>query len=199
MPIFWKLCRYVELNPVRARVVETAACWEWSSHRTHVGMSPPCDWLDCDAIHGFLLGRDVNGAEDRRDAQARYVALVATARDANLWDEALRQQIYLGDDAFIERMQISASPGSLNDNEILLAHRSKPRPLAHWLANSAIREQALRQAHLGERNEHVGDHRRIASIGLARQPPDRPRRGPESMSCPSINRASTAERRKKQI
>lgn len=143
-----ELCRYVELNPVRARMVETAACWEWSSYRTHVGVSPPCDWVDCDAIHSLLLGRDVNGTEDRRDAQARYAALVATARDANLWDEALRQQIYLGDDAFIERMQISARPGSLNDSEILLAHRSKPRPLAHWLANSETREEALRRAHL---------------------------------------------------
>jgi len=143
-----ELCRYVELNPVRARMVETAACWEWSSYRTHVGASPPCDWLDCDAIHGLLLGRDVNGTEDRRDAQTRYAALVATARDANLWDEALRQQIYLGDDPFIEKMQSSARPGCLSDKEIPLPHRSKPLPLAHWLANSETREEALRRAHL---------------------------------------------------
>ena len=36
-----ELRRYVELNPVRARMVETAACWERSSYRAHayVGMN----------------------------------------------------------------------------------------------------------------------------------------------------------------
>lgn len=143
-----ELCRYVELNPVRAGMVETAACWKWSSYRAHVGIDVSSDWLDTDAIHGFLLGHEVKDAEGRRDAQGRYVSLVAAVRDVNLWDEALRQQIYLGDDAFIERMQVWARPGSLIDEEILLAHRSKPRTLAHWLANSETREEALRRAHL---------------------------------------------------
>ena len=142
------LCRYVELNPVRAGFVETAACWEWSSYRAHVGMHPARAWLDSDAIHGLVLGRNVKDTEDRRDAQDRYASLVDQARDASLWKEALRQQIYLGDDAFIERMQTRAETASLIDNEILLAHRSKPLPLSHWLANSRTREEALRRAHL---------------------------------------------------
>ena len=105
-------------------------------------------YLDTDAIHGFLLGHEVKDAEDRRDAQERYASLVAAARDVNLWDEALRQQIYLGDEAFIERMQGRAKPGSLIEDEILLAYRSKPRTFAHWLANTETREEALRGAHL---------------------------------------------------
>jgi putative transposase len=35
---------------------------------------------------------------------------VAAAGDVRLWDEALRQQIYLGDEAFVERMQKLADP-----------------------------------------------------------------------------------------
>lgn len=143
-----ELCRYVELNPVRAGMVETAASWAWSSYRAHVGMSTSPDWLDSDAMHGFLLGHDAKGAEDLHIARQRYAQLVAAARDLNLWDEGLRQQIYLGDDAFIERMQIQAKPGSLSNSEVPLAHRSKPRPLAHWLAQSATREEALRRAHV---------------------------------------------------
>jgi DNA-directed RNA polymerase specialized sigma subunit len=65
-----------------------------------------------------------------------------------LWDQALRQQIYLGDEAFIERMQIRAKPTRMTSGEILLRQRSKPRTLAYWLANSKTREDALRQAHL---------------------------------------------------
>lgn len=64
-----ELCRYVELNPVRAAMVETAANWKWSSYRAHVGIEPSPGWLDTDGIHGFLLGREVRHAEDRRDAQ----------------------------------------------------------------------------------------------------------------------------------
>ena len=65
-----------------------------------------------------------------------------------MWDQALRQQIYLGDDAFVERMQARAEPASLSNDEILLAHRCKPRTLAHWLANCRTRDEALRRAHL---------------------------------------------------
>lgn len=142
------LCRYVELNPVRAGLVEAAACWEWSSYRAHVGMHPTCTWLDSDAVHGLVLGRDAKDPADRRDAQDRYASLVDQARAENPWHEALRQQIYLGDDAFIDKMQKRADPARLTDAEVLLAHRSKPLPLSHWLANSGTREEALRRAHL---------------------------------------------------
>ena len=37
MPICWKVCRYVELNPVRARMVSGPGEWPWSSYRVHVG------------------------------------------------------------------------------------------------------------------------------------------------------------------
>jgi hypothetical protein len=37
MPICWKVCRYVELNPVRARMVTGPGDWPWSSCRSPVG------------------------------------------------------------------------------------------------------------------------------------------------------------------
>ncbi len=143
-----ELCRYVELNPVRARMVETAGCWKWSSYRAHFGIEVSPDWLDTDAIHGFLMGRDVRHSGERREALARYASLVTAARDVQLWDHALRKQIYLGDDAFIERMQVRAKPADLIDDEILLQHRSKPRTLADWLSICGTREEAMRSAHL---------------------------------------------------
>lgn len=36
----WKALRYVELNPVRARMVETAEKWNWSSAGIHCGTVP---------------------------------------------------------------------------------------------------------------------------------------------------------------
>ena len=38
--------RYVELNPVRARIVGQAEDHAWSSARSHLGLSPTPTWLD---------------------------------------------------------------------------------------------------------------------------------------------------------
>ena len=43
-PHLWRTRRYVELNPVRARLVEWAWEWRWSSARAHVGEADA--WLD---------------------------------------------------------------------------------------------------------------------------------------------------------
>lgn len=37
----WKALRYVERNPVRARMVESAPQWPWSSAAAHCGTEPP--------------------------------------------------------------------------------------------------------------------------------------------------------------
>jgi putative transposase len=42
----WGVLSYVELNPVRARMVENAWDWEWSSARAHVSNSDPSGLLD---------------------------------------------------------------------------------------------------------------------------------------------------------
>jgi len=68
--------------------------------------------LDTPGLHGYLLGRPAKSAADRRRAAQRCARLVASAPDASLWDSALRQQIYLGDEGFVERMQALAEPRS---------------------------------------------------------------------------------------
>lgn len=65
----WALCRYVERNPVAARMVPRAGDWAWSSYRAHVGLAPPPAWLDVEGLHSFVLG---------------YPAMSAIARQAGL-------------------------------------------------------------------------------------------------------------------
>ncbi|MEY4564292.1 MAG: hypothetical protein RLZZ618_3569 [Pseudomonadota bacterium] len=76
-----------------------------------------------------------------------YADWVASARDQNLWDGNLRQQIYLGDEAFVERMQAKVDPKRKSSREIPSLQRSSPRTLAQWLESSPTREDALLQAH----------------------------------------------------
>jgi REP-associated tyrosine transposase len=147
-----EVCRYVELNPVRAGMVDEPGAWPWSSYRSHVGQADPAPWLDTDGLHGFLLGRDVRTAAERRRAGARYAEWVAAGRDVSLWNRALRQQIYLGDERFVERMQaLSASLGPASARfarEVPMAQRRRPLTLSQWLAAGPTREQALWLAHV---------------------------------------------------
>lgn len=142
-----EVCRYVELNPVRAQIVKKPQAWPWSSYRAHVSLEEAPVWLDTDGLHGYLLGRAVRTAADRRRAARRYADLGASAPDVRLWDTALRQQIYLGDEDFVERMQALAEPQSTADRDIPKAQRRKARSLAQWLGSSETREEALYRAH----------------------------------------------------
>ena len=142
-----EVCRYVELNPVRARMVIGPGDWPWSSYRAHVGDAATPPWLDTDGLHGYLLQEPATTAADRRRAARRYAALVAQGRDVALWDEGLRQQIYLGDEAFVDRMQALAEPPRKAARDTPRAQRSAPSTLQQWLAQCASREEALYRAH----------------------------------------------------
>jgi len=143
-----EVCRYVELNPVRVHAVADPADWHWSSYRAHTGQQAAPRWLDTGGLHAVLLGREVLGQADRGLAAARYADLVAAGRGAPpLWDAALRQQIYLGDDGFVERMQDLVEPQRRMAREVPRPQRSKPASLDDWLAACASRDEALLQAH----------------------------------------------------
>jgi putative transposase len=88
-----ELARYVVLNPVRARMVGDAAEWPLSSYCCMTGQAPTPLWLQTDALLGrFGLKRD--------QAEMRFIDFVHAGVDQPpLWDK-LREQIYLGGDAF---------------------------------------------------------------------------------------------------
>jgi hypothetical protein len=142
-----EVCRYVELNPVRAGIVAEPGAWPWSSYLAHVGAAPAPDWLDTVGLHGYLLGHAPRGAADARLGAKRYAALVAAGRDVRLWDTALRQQIYLGDEQFVERMQALADAPRRDSAEIPIRQRRKPATLRDLLVDSPSREQAIRRAY----------------------------------------------------
>jgi putative transposase len=104
------LCRYVELNPVRAGLVPAPFDWVWSSYAAHVGLEDVPPWLDTDVLHSHLLGRDVVSAEDRSRARVLYEQLVVDGRDDHFWQRSLRDKVYLGEEDFIARVQTLIEP-----------------------------------------------------------------------------------------
>jgi putative transposase len=141
------VCRYVDLNPVRARIVASPGEWAWSSYRALTGAAECPPWLRADLLHGLLLGREPVTPADVRAAAGAYAAWVEAGRETPLWATALRQQMYLGDERFVEQMQARAEAQRLADEEVPRAQRAGPLPLSHWLAVCATREEALLRAH----------------------------------------------------
>ena len=91
-----ELCRYLVLNPVRARMVKRPENWPWSSYRGTLGAVTAPTWLNADWVLGQF---------GIREAKAAYQRFVAEGiGQASPW-ENLKGQIWLGGEAFLKRMQ----------------------------------------------------------------------------------------------
>jgi REP element-mobilizing transposase RayT len=93
-----ELCRYVVLNPVRAKMVKHPKDWKWSSYRSTVGLEKPEPWLEVDWVLGQF-------GKVRKNAQKAYGAFVMDGRKKkeSPWDD-LFSQVYLGKEEFLSRV-----------------------------------------------------------------------------------------------
>ena len=142
-----EVCRYVELNPVRAGLVARASDWGWSSFLHHTGKKPPLPWLGTASLHGYLLGRSADTPQDQRRAASQYEHFVAAGHGVPLWDAHLRQQIYLGDEEFVARMHALAEPEKLNAQVVSTTHQREISSLATWLTEANSREEGAFNAY----------------------------------------------------
>lgn len=124
-----EVCRYVDLNPVRAGLKRSPRDWAWSSFRAHSGAVDGPDWLDSAAVHRLLAPR-----APRREGPAAYARFVAAGKGVRLWDEALRGQIYLGSEAFAERMRRRVE-GPESPEVPSAQRRGTPQPIAAYLSS----------------------------------------------------------------
>jgi putative transposase len=124
------VCRYVVLNPVRARLCPRPDGWLWSSYRGTAGIETSETFLAVDS----LLARFARG---REQAAARYRAFVAEGLGEPLEDRILGER--LGEDEFLRdrlgceflpevpRGQIEPLPPSLEQ----LFAGTDPTPIAN--------------------------------------------------------------------
>ncbi|MFZ5863293.1 MAG: transposase [Nitrospirota bacterium] len=152
-PYLLALCRYVVLNPVRAKACRRPEQWRWSSYRATAGLELPPAWLTTDWVLTQF------GTTTRR-AQTAYRTFVNDGATDRPWD-ALRHQIYLGTEAFVDSLPLSqeALP------EVPRVQRRRQRPtLAALLKTGRPSPQAIAAAYrehgyrLREIAEHCGVH-----------------------------------------
>jgi hypothetical protein len=130
----------VVLNSVRAGMVAHAGDWRWSSYLDMVGARRPPDWLATDGLLAQF-------ATDREQAVRRYVAFVAEGiAEASIWRN-LNRQIYLGDEAFVERTQAKCQGLSQTLGVPKAQRRPPPPPLEELASRYPDRNQAIAAAY----------------------------------------------------
>ncbi len=93
-----ELARYIVLNPVRAQMVRSSRDWPWSSYRATAGFIKTEKWLNVDWILSSFSRKKI-------EAVKLYRSFVSEGRNQPKPWEELKNQIYLGDDKFVNEMQ----------------------------------------------------------------------------------------------
>ena len=148
-----ELARYVVLNPVRARMVRSAKDWPWSSYRATAGQVEGAPWLQTEWILSAF------GVQKRR-AIENYRNFVADGKNQpSPWKE-LRNQVFLGSDDFVEKVQAGMDVGKDLREVPMKQRRPVPKALAHYSAQSEDRDSAIVAAYGsgGYSMREIGDH-----------------------------------------
>jgi len=91
-----EVCRYVVLNPVRAKMVEAPGAWKWSSYKATVGREAPHPCLTIDWVLGQFSGK-------RGKAEKEYQQFVHWGIGKAIWTE-VRGQAILGEEEFADKL-----------------------------------------------------------------------------------------------
>jgi len=148
-----ELSRYVVLNPVRAQMVHRAVEWPWSSYRATVGEVSAPLWLNTEWLLSSFDSR-------KKKAINQYKLFVAEGKgQPSPWLE-LRNQVFLGDEEFVTRLQ-GLIDGDKELSEIpSLQRRALPMSLEQYELEQSTRDQAITLAYLsgGYTQKEIGDH-----------------------------------------
>lgn len=158
-----ELSRYIVLNPVRARLCQAADDWPWSSYRAVMGKAAATEMLAVTETLALF-------SEDRGAARRAYARFVAEGAGVSLPKN--KQQLFLGDDDFVERMAARAQTPS---REVPRKQRVQ-KSLAQYARAADDRDSAICAAYasgaytlkaIGEHfNLHYATVSRIARAGM---------------------------------
>ncbi len=94
-------CRYIEMNPVRARMVADAADYPWSSYRERLGIAPDSHWLDFDPCFSALGNTSV----ERFDQYEAFMRQAIPADEIRLIRESLQRGQLTGTSRFVDEVE----------------------------------------------------------------------------------------------
>jgi REP element-mobilizing transposase RayT len=146
-----ELARYIVLNPVRARMMHTPAQWPWSSYRATAGMAIERTCLTTDAVLASF-------SPLKQEAHSRYRKFVESGKNLPSPWEALKNQMYLGSDQFVEDMLGKIDPEQPLSEIPKPQKMMPPRPLEYYEEKYGDTRETLAIAYLN-------GHYTMAEIG----------------------------------
>jgi putative transposase len=100
-----QLCRYIELNPVRANLCSDPGSYLWSSARAKLGRAPAPSFLDVFESYRLLGLSEALPLNEKRRAYARYLSQLDQARRyKEILASSIRHGFILGSDDFVEKV-----------------------------------------------------------------------------------------------
>ena len=148
-----ELSRYIVLNPVRAEMVRSAKDWPWSSYRATAGLTEPVDFLHVDWILSVFAKR-------KSLASQRYRVFVMDGKNQPKPWSALKNQMFLGNDDFVDEMQCKVMPDKDLSEIALVQKRPKVKELSYYEKKYKKRDEAITEAYAsgGYSMKSIGDY-----------------------------------------
>ena len=155
-----EVCRYVVLNPVRARMVDGPELWKWSSYLATAGQAKSHPCLTTDWVLGQFSGK-------RGKAESEYRQFIRWGiGEETIWT-AVRGQALLGEDDFVETL-VDHLRKHQDIPEIPRSQRYSTRPaLSKLLPESKNADQRKLKKKLIEAVEKYGYHQSQLARHLA--------------------------------
>lgn len=155
-----EVCRYVVLNPVRAKMVAAPEQYAWSSYPATAGRANPHACLTVDWVLGQFSGK-------RRKAEKEYRQFVDWGIGKSIWHE-VRGQAILGEETFGDKL-VDYLRKHKNVPEIPRSQRYANRPAIDKIFTDRIlRDKKKRNAKIAEAVEkhlysqsEIADHLKI--------------------------------------
>ena len=131
-----ELSRYILLNPVRAQMVRSPIEWPWSSYRAMVNRTAKPEWLSVD----WLLSAF---AQERSVAVTKFEQFVVAGKgQPSPWCN-LRNQVFLGSDAFLDEMQKKVNQLENLEEVPTKQRRAPPKPMTQFDEQATSRDEAI--------------------------------------------------------
>lgn len=143
-----EVCRYVVLNPIRAKMAAAPGAWKWSSYRATSGREARHPCLTIDWVLGQFSGK-------RGKAESEYKQFVQWGIGKTIWTE-VRGQVILGEEEFAEKMAEHLKKHQ-DVPEIPRSQRYANRPALHKLFSAVVlKDKAKRDRKIAEAVEKHG-------------------------------------------
>ncbi len=155
-----ELCRYIVLNPIRARMVKKPSQWKWTSYNSTVQENTKTGFLTVD----WLLGQFSSNTETARKLYISFI-MDGIKQKTRPWDK-LQGQVFLGSKGFVRKMQEIIDRKEMV-KEIPKEQRFPSRPALIDLFDVGMtkkqRNQKILEGHLryGYSLKEIGDHLEI--------------------------------------